>query len=184
MEKTIVLYESKYGSTRQYATWIAEALSCPVLERKKFRPSDFSSYEIILYGGGLYAGGISGISLITKNQSLLSDKKLILFTCGLADPANPENVSQIRQAMAKAIAPEILQSAAVFHFRGGIDYTRLSLLHRTMMSIMRKMLLKKEPCDLSSEDRGLLDTYGKCVDFSDPESIRPLVEFARTLKTN
>ena len=176
MKKAVVVYESKYGSTRQYASWIAAALSCPVYERKNFHPADFALYDVIIYGGGLYAGGISGIKLLTQNWELLKNKQVILFTCGLADPTNPDNVSHIREAMAKMISPEILQSITVFHLRGGIDYSRLSLLHRMMMAMLRKMLLKKEPGDLTSEDRGLLASYGKSVDFSDQKSIAPLIE--------
>ena len=53
MNNTVVIYESKYGSTKSYAQWIAEELSCPLFERKKFNPKDFEKYEVIIYGGGL-----------------------------------------------------------------------------------------------------------------------------------
>ena len=32
MEKTIVIYANKYGSTEKYAHWIGEELDCPVIE--------------------------------------------------------------------------------------------------------------------------------------------------------
>ena len=35
MNKAIVLYQSKYGATRKYAEWIAEALGCSAVETKK-----------------------------------------------------------------------------------------------------------------------------------------------------
>ena len=56
-------------------------------------------------------------------------------------------------------------------------FCRLRLPHRMMMSMLRKMLLKKEPCDLTSEDRELLATYGKSMDFTDQKSIAPLVKY-------
>lgn len=177
MKKTVVVYESKYGYTKQYANWIAAALSCPVYERKNFYPANFASYDVIVYGGGLYAGGISGLKLLTRNWDLVKNKQVILFTCGLADPNNPDNVAHIKEAMSKTISPEILQNIAVFHLRGGIDYSRLRLPHRMMMAMLRKMLLKKEPCDLTSEDRELLATYGKSMDFTDQKSIAPLVKY-------
>lgn len=177
MDKVVVIYESRYGSTKRYAEWIAEALSCPVFERKKFRPQDFAQYEMILYGGGLYAGGVSGIKLITQNRKLLSGKKVVLFTCGLADPDNPNNVSHIREALTKVLSEEMLEQVRIFHLRGGIDYTRLNFVHKSMMAMMRKMLLKKDSHTLQDEERQLLDTYGKCVDFTDHKSIFPLVEY-------
>lgn len=34
--KTIVIYKSKYGSTKKYAEWIADALNCTAVDAKKF----------------------------------------------------------------------------------------------------------------------------------------------------
>lgn len=177
MDKTVVIFESKYGSTKQYAAWIAQALSRPLFEKKTFRPQDFAHYETIIYGGGLYAGGVSGITLLTKNWDLLCHKKVILFTCGLADPDDPANISSIRESLSKVLPPEMLKQIHLFHFRGGVNYPKLSLIHKSMMFILRKMMLKKDPGSLRKEDRLFLDTYGKYIDFTNQESIRPLIEF-------
>lgn len=178
MKRIAVIYESKYGYTKKYAEWIGEELSCPVFEKKTFRPRDLAQYETVIYGGGLYAGGISGIQFVVKNWELLSEKKVMIFTCGLADPDNPDNRSNIRKALEKIFTKEMLEHVHLFHLRGGIDYSRLNLVHRFMMSMLRKMLLKKDARDLNEEGRQLLDTYGQCLDFTKRESIRPLVEDA------
>lgn len=175
MSKMVVIYESRYGSTKRYAEWIAQALSCPLFERKKFHPEDLSQYEIIIYGGGLYAGGVSGIKLITQNWDILSGKKTVLFTCGIADPKDPDNISAIRTSLGKVLSKEMQEHLLIFHLRGRLDYSGLNLIHRSMMSMLRKMLLKKDTHTLRDEDRLLLDTYGKCIDFTDPKSIQPLV---------
>ncbi len=177
MNKTVVIYESKYGYTRRYAKWIAEELSCRIFKKRNFHPKDFSQYDTIIYGGGLYAGGVSGIKLITQNWHLLSDKKVVLFTCGLADPGDPYNISNIQKSLSKIFSEEMMKQICLFHLRGGIDYSRLNLIHRSMMSMLRRMLLKKDPDTLRDEDRYILDTYGKCIDFTDKESIRPLTDY-------
>lgn len=182
MKKTVVIYESRYGATKRYAQWIAQALSCPLFKRKDFHPKDFEKYSIIIYGGGLYAGGVSGIKLITENRELLADRKVILFTCGLADPQDAANVSNIRTSLAKILSPELLTQIQLFHLRGSIDYSRLSLLHRCMMAMFRRMLLKKAPDNLNEESRSLLETYGKRVDFTDRRSIQPLLEYVASLQ--
>lgn len=179
MKKTVVIYESKYGFTKVYAKRIARELSCPVFERKNFQPRDLTKYDQILYGGGLYAGGVSGIKLLTKNEKCLAGRRIILFTCGLADPANPENTAHIREELQKVLSPQLLSQITLFHLRGGIDYSRLNFVHRAMMSMLRKMLLKKEPHELSSEDKLLLQTYGQSIDYTDPESIKDLLEKCR-----
>ncbi len=179
MNKAVVIYESKYGSTKRYAHWIAGELSCPVYEKKKFKTQDFAKYDVIIYGGGLYAGGVSGIKLITQNWNLLAGKKVFLFTCGLANPDDPYNISSIRTSLSKILSEEMLNQIKLFHFRGGIDYSRLNLVHKSMMAMLRRMLLKKDEKNLRDEDKQLLATYGKCVDFTDRESIRPLVKEAK-----
>lgn len=181
MNKAVVIYESKYGSTRCYAGWLAEEVSCPAFERKKFQPEDLKKYEVIIYGGGLYAGGVSGINFLTKNRRFLSDKEVILFTCGLADPEDPGNVSHIRQALGKVLPAEMMDSMKIFHLRGGINYAGLNCVHKAMMSMLRKMLLKKDPSELTCEDRQLLDTYGKKVDFTDRASLGALIDAVKAI---
>ena len=65
--KTVVLFQSKYGATKKYAQWIAEELSCDIFERKNINANALEAYDTIVYGGGLYAGGVSGIDLLVKN---------------------------------------------------------------------------------------------------------------------
>lgn len=181
MNKILIIFESKYGTTKRYAEWIAEALSCTLLETKNARPRDLEAADTIIYGGGLYAGGVSGIKFLIKNQSLLTGKKLILFTCGLASPEIPKNVSHIREALAQTIPADMFETMTLFHFHGGIDYTKLNFIHKTMMKMLCNMLAKKDESALTSEDKLMLETYGKTLDFTNQKSIQPLVEYARAL---
>lgn len=72
-----------------------------------------------------------------------------------------------------------IQQITLFHLQGGIDYSKLSLIHKAMMGMLRKVLLKKPENELTSEDKQLLATYGGVVDFCDEESIRELVAWGR-----
>lgn len=177
MKNTVVIYESKYGHTKCYAEWIANTLSCPIFERKKFQPQNFSDYDTIIYGGGLYAGGVSGIKLLTQNYPQLAKKRVVLFTCGLASTDNPANADHIRQALSQVLSPDMMKHFSIFHLRGGIDYSKLSFLHKIMMRMMYKMLSKKDASELTEEDNGFLETYGKSVDFSDKNTIAPIIDY-------
>ena len=81
-EKILVAYTSKYGSTRKYAEWIASALNADLFAAQTVEPKVLSQYDVVIYGGGLYAGGIAGVKLVTQNPC----NNLIVFTVGLADP--------------------------------------------------------------------------------------------------
>lgn len=67
----------------------------------------------------------------------------------------------------------------VFHLRGAMDYKRLSLVHRGMMAMMKKMRIdKKSQEELTDEDKAFLESYGNKADFLDRATIMPLVEYA------
>ena len=81
--RAIVVYKSKYGSTKAYAEWIAEELGCDVVDAKNVKVDDLIHYDTIVYGGGLYAEVINGVILITKNFDKLSGKKIAVYTTGI-----------------------------------------------------------------------------------------------------
>lgn len=179
MKHVLVVYKSHYGFTKQYAQWIAEELGAEIRETSQTKPGDLASYDVIIFGGGLYAGGVSGISLLAKAFPAIKDKSLFLFTVGAADVQDEQNVRNIRAGLGKALTPEMQGKLQIFHLRGGLDYKRMSLVHRTMMSMMISTLKKKPECDRNSEEQLMLETYGQRVDFTDRATITPLVEAVR-----
>ena len=179
--RILVTYASKYGTTKRYAQWIAEDLACDLRNSREVNAELLKSYDILIHGGGLYAGGLSGIQTIVKNYDAISNKRIILFSCGLADPEDPENVAHIEAGLEKVLTPEMREKIRQFHLRGGIDYSRLGLTHKAMMAMLRTVILKKGYDNLRSEDQMMLDTYGGTVDFTNRESLAPLLSYVRSL---
>lgn len=176
MKKIAVIYKSKYGFTEKYAKWISDELNADLLERNKTKPSTLQQYDIIIYGGGLYAGGLNGISLITKNFNNINNKALFLFTVGAADVTDKKNTDAIRNSLYRVLSPEMQEKVEIYHLRGGMDYANMSFIHSTMMKMMLKMLNKKSEDELSNEEKTMIETYGQKVDFTDQSTIAPLVE--------
>ncbi|MCX4356002.1 MAG: flavodoxin [Oscillospiraceae bacterium] len=169
--KTIVVYKSKYGYTKRYAEWIAEELSCDIKENAAF--SDISGYDMIICGGGCYAGTINGSKLITKNLARLSGKKLILFAVGSSSGADKD----IIPFWEKNLTVEQRQAVAHFYLRGGFDYSRLGSTDKLLMNMLKSHLKKiKDP---DEETRGLLAAYDTPVDFTDNKRLKELLEYAR-----
>jgi len=174
VKKIAVIYKSKHGTTKRYAEWIAEELEAQLFEASNIRPSQLMSYDVVIYGGGLYAGGIIGVKLVTENAC----KSLVVFTVGLANPDSTD-YSGILQ---KNFTQELLQKIKVFHLRGGIDYKKLGLVHKAMMALLVKLKVEKIPPEKrTSEIQTMLDTYGEKVDFTDKATIRPLIDYVHTL---
>lgn len=181
MKSTAVIYKSKYGSTKKYAEWIGEELECDVLDTGSVSADTLKKYDTIIYGGGLFAGGVNGFNLITKNFDAVRDKNLILFTVGLADPNDTENTDHIKGGIKKAVSPELFDKMKIFHLRGGIDYSNLGVVHKAMMAMLVKTMKSKDESELRDEDKLMLETYGQKVDFTDKESIKPLVEYVKAI---
>lgn len=70
MSDIAVIYKSKYGSTKQYAEWISEALKADLFERGNIKYENLYKYKTIIFGGGLYASGIIGFDIIKKNLKI------------------------------------------------------------------------------------------------------------------
>ena len=173
MKNIAVIYKSKYGTTKQYAKWIAEELNAPIFEAPSVKPAQLTDYDVVVYGGGLYAGGIIGVKLCTKNPC----KSLVVFTVGLATP----ETADYSEILARNFTPEQLAETKVFHLQGGMDYGKLSVLHRAMMAFKKKESEKTPTADRTSDDQQLIETYGGKINFTNKDSIKPLVDYVRTL---
>ena len=175
--KTIVIYKSKYGSTKTYANWIAEELSCEAVDAKNININDLTQYDTIIYGGGLYAEVINGVILITKNLDKLKDKKIIVYSTGIT-PLEYRNYYD-KLVIEKNFKPEMLEKIKVYNFLGKMILDELSLVHRTAIKGLKKLMSSKEnPSEMESLLVELCDANG---DFSDKSAIRELVDYAKSI---
>lgn len=173
--KPILIYKTKYGSTKAYAEWIGEALDCPVVDAKTVKIGDLAEYDTIVYGGGLYAEVINGVTLLTKNIDQLKGKKLVVYTTGIT-PLNYSEYYDILVAE-KNFKPEIRDRIKVFHFLGKMILKELSPVHRTALKTLKKIMSSKEnPTEMEQLLVTLCDADG---DFSDKNAIEGLLEYVR-----
>ena len=167
--KAIIAYRSKTGYTRKYAQWISEELRCDIKENASY--DDIAGYDTIIYGGAVYAGGINGIRLITKNYDKLKEKRLVLFAVG----SNPGREHEMQPFWDKVLTAEQQKTIGHFYLRGGFDFGKLSTGDKVLMKMLKARLQSKK--ERTEDEQGLLDAYDTPVDFRDKENIRPLVEY-------
>lgn len=170
--KTIILYGSEYGTTRRYAEKLAQLTGIPAVDCTA--AGDLRGYERVVYLGGLYAGGVKGFKRTVKR--LPTGVKLILVTVGLADVTDQENLRNIQSAVQRKLPPALFANTALFHLRGGIDYSRLSPLHRTMMTLLYNKARRLPEEKKTAEIRAMIETFNQKVDFVNFDSLRPIVE--------
>ena len=179
MSKVSVVYFSNYGSTKKYAEWIAAELNGDIYSIENFNQNSLVNYDTIIIGSGLYAGKIEGIKLIVSNYETLKNKKLVLFTCGLADYSKTENINSINKRLEEIIPLNIREAIKVFYLRGYIDYKNLNLKHRIMMWLMKMSIIRKNAESLSDENKEFLRTYGKAIDFMNKSNIVDIVKYCK-----
>jgi len=170
-----VVYKSKTGFARRYAEIIARELAADVKEAREVSFETLSSYDAIVYGGGLYAAGINGVSLILKNLSRLKGKKIAVFASG----ASVGRENEIKDIVGKNFTPEDLLSLRFFYLRGGFDYSRLNPADKVLMSVMKWMIKRKKESERTPDEKGLLSSYEHPVDFVGKENAAALLAFMK-----
>ena len=173
--KAIVIYRTKYGSTKTYAEWIAEELGCETVEAKGIKPADLVQYDTIVYGGGLYAEIINGVHLLTKNIDMLRDKKLIVYSTGIT-PLNYREYYD-KMVIEKNFKPEIRDCFKVYNFLGRMITEELSFGHRTALRALKKIMQGKE--NPSEMEKLLVELCDASGDFCDRAAITELVKYAK-----
>ncbi len=174
MPGTKILYGSCYGTAKRYAEALAKAtgFDCsPYTEA-----AEAAECDRLVYVGGLYAGGVHGLSKALHALHRNRDRGYCIVTVGLADPKDPQNVQNIRASMEKRLPREVMEKAEIFHLRGGIDYAGLNFTHKTMMALLYNSVKRKPPETLDADARAMLETYGKKVDFVDLATLQPIIE--------
>ncbi|MBO5141408.1 MAG: flavodoxin [Clostridia bacterium] len=172
---TIVVYKSKYGSTKTYAEWIAEELNCEAVDAKNIKIEDLEKYDTIIYGGGLYAEVIAGATLITRNLDKLEGKKIAVYSTGITPLKYREYYDKL--VIEKNFKPEMLEKIKVFNLMGKMIIDELSTVHRTALKTLKQIMLsKKEPNEMEKLLIELCETSG---DFTDKNSIKELIEYVK-----
>ena len=173
--KGLVIYKTKYGSTKQYAQWISEELGCRVAESKEISIEELENYDVIIYGGGLYAEVINGASLITKNIDRLKNKKIAIYTTGIT-PVDCRDYYD-RLVIEKNFKQGIPENIKIFNFTGKMVLEELSLVHRTALKTLKKIMSgKQNPTEMEKLLVELCDADG---DFSDRNQIADLIEYIK-----
>ena len=159
----IIIYGSNYGTTEQYAKELSRRTNIEAISFENVQ--EINKYDKIIYIGGLYAGGVLGMSKTLRKLTNIQNKTIIIATVGLADPTDEKNITNIRNNIKVQISKEIYDKAKIFHLRGGIDYSKLNFVHKTMMKLLYNAVKNIPQEKLSSENKAMIETYNKKVNF-------------------
>ncbi len=167
-----VIYKSKYGATQRYAKWLAEALGADLWVRERVKAEQLHTYDTLIYGGGIYAGGIAGISLLKNCFPAAEGQRLAVFAVGAA-PETPES----RKALLEKNFTPAMAGAPLFMLRGAMDFEKMTLKDRMMMNLLKKMLDKKPEEEREEWEKSLMSLWGRASDWCDPANLQPILNW-------
>lgn len=174
--KSVVIYKSKTGYTKKYAEWLAEELSADILEVSKADIDMLESYDTIIYGGSLYAVGITGVKFILKHIDKLKDKKLVVFATG----ASPKRENVIKEVQDKNFTKEEQEFIKFFYLRGGFNYKKLNFFDKFLMNALKRKIKSKNKEEWNDDEIGLMAIYDKPVDYTMKKNIDEIVEYVNS----
>ena len=133
--KTLILYATKYGATREIAERISKHMDSAVLhDLKQADVPALANFDCVIIGSPLYAGSIRKEvkAFLAQHADQLRGKTLGLFLSGMA-PADEQKY------FADNFPPEILQAASATSLLGGIfDPQKAGALARLIMKAATK----------------------------------------------
>lgn len=176
--KMAIVYASKSGFTRNYAKWLSETLAAELIELSSVTNGQLEHYDLIVYGGGLYAGGINGLKKF-KNITLgYQHQKTIFFATG-ATPNYPDVLPTLLKTNFKA---DEVGSVNLFYLRGGFDISKLTRIDRILMQLFKWKIMCKKESKRTTDERGMLATYDHAADFTKVKYIEPILAVIKTLE--
>ena len=165
MNKTVIIYKSSTGFAEKYAGWLSEELQCDIKSFENRNDIDFSDYETVIYGGGIYAGSINGITWFKSKLPELQGKKVIVYATGAMPPDAPETKETIVKNLTETEAAQV----EIFYFHSGLSYEKMGFKHKLMMKMFCKILKKSNP-----------ETYQvlrASFDHTSREDLKPLIDY-------
>ncbi|UUX33582.1 flavodoxin domain-containing protein [Fundicoccus culcitae] len=176
--KPIVVYQSKMGSSKQYAEWIAEAISCPVIERSQLKEVDWQSSDLIIYVAGIYVGKILGFKELLKQLGDLSQKRLVLCMVGMTDLKRKD---EFQKFFEQNVPEDLQKKVRSFNLRGNIIYSKLGFLDRTLLQ-MPKMQFKNKTLEEAGLDNYFIEHFGEDVYYIEKNAINKVVDYYNDLE--
>jgi menaquinone-dependent protoporphyrinogen IX oxidase len=169
--KILVVYKSKTGFTKWYAEIIAKVAKAELIDFKDMTTSKMSEFDVVVYGGGLYAGKVNGFKKAKEMFAKSSAKKLVVFATG----GTPNSVTEeIERIWKNNLSEEEIVSISHFYMQAGLCYEKMSFPDRTLMKMLAKVLDKKQ--NKNEFEEGWEQAIKKSYNISDEKYIQPLIK--------
>jgi len=165
--RVLILYQSTYGSTKQYADWIHLEIPSAMADLEACPAPDFAPYDVIVFGSPVRTGRIVLAPLIVSSWSAIRDKSLVLYTVSGTPPDHPA----IRALYRVSLPEDIREGIRHFPLHGRMVHRTLSARDQALVSVGRAI----------QRDDTLKKFMQEDFDGVKRENLEPLLEHLRTV---
>ncbi len=161
-----IFYASKYGSTLEYAGWIADATGLPVYDADE-QGSDPADSDFLVLGSPIIYYKLLLSRWMHRNLDVILSKPAVLFTVSGA-PAGKKLDRWIRDCLSPALVRHMHHVA----LRGRQNPKDLTWFDRSMLIV----------AGLMNSDRQAAQEEMNGFDYMDRASIQPIVDLIKDLQ--
>ncbi len=138
---SLIIYQSKYGATTQYAQWLSEELNIPAIEANSGALSGLQNGGVLILGSSVYIGKLQLSGWLHENQEQLQAYKLFLFVVS-GTPLN--ETAKLFKYVKDSVPQSLFKRIRVFFLPGRLIYEKLSWRDRFMLRMGAFLAGKKE----------------------------------------
>jgi len=128
--RRVILYQSKFGSAKQYADWLREDLgNGDLMNLRDFDASELEGYEQVVVVSSIYVGEVMAMSFLKKHWQLLKEKETFLLVVGNAPPESEESKQSY------LLIPDEIRTGLKGYYKvpGKIDFQKLGFMYKLML---------------------------------------------------
>ncbi|WP_423363521.1 flavodoxin domain-containing protein [Mycoplasma sp. P36-A1] len=176
IENTIVINQSKYGHSAEYANYLASILDVKI---GKFK-TNIDNYENIIFVCPIYGGNLYLLKKVVPILEKAKDKKVFMITVGMSNVDNPQIIIQRNEILAHNIPEDLLNNITSFHLSSGIKFSKLQFKDKLILSVIYKNSKKKDPETISAEAKKFIDNYNVNYTIDNEEKIDDIAEIIKS----
>lgn len=166
--KTVIVYYSQTGFTKQYAMWLAEETAGECVAFEQAAEKEFSDCDTVVFGSWFHAGTIRKLNWFKKKMPQWEDKQKIVFAVG----ANPAESPEIEGTLRKNFSEKEWEQVSVFYCPGGLCYEKMKPGSKLMMKLFAKAVAGKK--NKTEEEKAMAEMIAGSYDISDRKYVAPI----------
>ncbi len=175
--KGVIIFQGKYGATKQYAEWLGKELALPVFTPDNYRTKDIINCDFVIIGSSVYIGKLQIKDWIKRNMPGLLSKKIFLF---VVSGTPPEDRKTLETYLRGSVPFQMREKSRVYFLPGKLIYRGLSWtdkfkLRMGAMLTKEKETKKKMLTDYNSVKKENLDGLLKDIKNYTGSTVKPVL---------